>query len=136
MYKSKVWQLLAISLALLPFSIHAQPATRVVAPAPPELQKLEEGETPTQKQQSKKNSITDKREQGRVSTTEVQQNGNTYYVKSPSQAGTLTPEDGPPRGAQWQVMEFDLGQKKKTDNPDSTSTPDHPPPTVSHPKTK
>jgi hypothetical protein len=119
MNKSKVWPLLAICLAslatpLLASAQQATPPAKTTAPPPPELQKLEEGEAPpvtVRKPGEDNGNITQTRRQGRVDEVKVTSGGSTYYVKTPSQAGTLGPTDAPPRGAQWQVKEFDLGQK-------------------------
>lgn len=119
MNKSKVWHLLTVCLAsfAMPILVSAQQAplpAKTAAPPPPELQKLEEGEAPAvtiRKQGEGNNNITETRQQGRVTEAKVKSGGSTYYVKPPSQAGTLQPGESLPRGAEWRIKEFDLGQK-------------------------
>jgi len=142
MNKSKVWQLLAAGIAVLatPLLVNAQQASQFpaknAAPPPPELQKLEEGEAPAvtiRKPGEGSGEITQKREQGRVTEVKVNSGGSTYYVKPASQAGTLQPGESLPRGAQWQIKEFDLGQKahKPGEAVQTDSDAGLPPPTVS-----
>ncbi|AMO93695.1 hypothetical protein CFter6_0977 [Collimonas fungivorans] len=140
MNKSQVWQLLAAGIVSLatPLLVNAQQApqpSRNAAPPPPELQKLEEGEAPAvtiRKPGDEPAGISQKREQGRVTEVKVESGGSTYYVKPGSQAGTLQPGDSIPRGAQWQIKEFDLGQKarKPGEAVQSDSDAGLPPPTV------
>ena len=137
MNKSKVWQLLAICIASIatPVLVNAQQPPQTVAPPPPELQKLDEGEAPAvtiRKPGEGPADITEKREQGRVTEVKVNSGGSTYSVKPQSQAGTLGPNDGPVRGAQWQIKEFDLGQKprKEGEAAQTNGDPGLPPPTI------
>lgn len=144
MNKSKVWPLLAICLAslatpLLASAQQATPPAKTIAPPPPELQKLEEGEAPSvtiRKPGEDNGDITQTRQQGRVDEVKVKSGSSTYYVKTPSQAGTLGPTDAPPRGAQWQIKEFDLGQKirKPGEAVQSDSDAGLPPPAIAEPK--
>lgn len=148
MKKSKFWQLLAVCIASLatPLLANAQQAAqqtsqqpaKTVAP-PPELQKLEEGEAPAvtiRKPGEGPNDITQKSEQGRVTEVKVKSGSSTYYVKPQSTAGTLQPGDGPVRGAQWQVKEFDMGHRQRKEG--EAALPDSdaglPPPTMATPK--
>ncbi|WP_211460794.1 DUF2782 domain-containing protein [Collimonas silvisoli] len=142
MNKSKVWQLLAVCIASLatPLLVNAQQSAQQpaknAAPPPPELQKLEEGEAPAvtiRKPGVGPAEITQKREQGKVTEVKVTSGGSTYYVKPQSQAGALQPSDSPVRGAQWQVKEFDLGQKahKPGEAVQTDGDAGLPPPTVS-----
>ncbi len=138
--KSKIWQLLAICIASIatPLLVHAQQPPKTIAPPPPELQKLDEGEAPAvtvRKPGEAPAEITEKRDQGRVTEVKVNSAGSTYYVKPQSQAGTLGPNDGPVRGAQWQIKEFDLGQKprKEGEAAQTNGDPGLPPPTISKP---
>jgi hypothetical protein len=137
MNKSKAWQLLAVCIASLatPLLVNAQQAAKTAAPPPPELQKLEEGEAPAvsvRKPGERPADMTQKREQGKVTEVKVTSGGSTYYVKPQSQAGTLQPGDGPVRGAQWQIKEFDLGKKARKEGEAVQADGDAglPPPTV------
>lgn len=143
MNKSKAWQLLAVGLASIatPLLGHAQQPARTVAPPPPELQKLEEGETPAvtiRKQGGGANEITEKREQGRVTEIQVKSGGSTYYLK-PQEGGAEVPgtlPTTPVRGAQWRIKEFDLGQKHRKEGEAMQTDSDAglPPPTIQAPK--
>src|SRR5438876_884154 len=126
MNNSKVWQLATVCIAFLatPLLTQAQQAPRASAPPPPELQHLEEGEAPSitiRKPEGGQGNITEKREQGRVTEIKVQKGGSTYYLKPQQVVGTSVPGDtpsSPARGAQWQVKEFDLGQKQRKEGVD------------------
>ena len=120
MNNSKVWPLLAIYIASIatPLLMNAQQPTKTIAP-PPELQKRDEGEAPEvtiRKSGEGPADITEKREQGRVTEVKVNSAGSTYYMKPQSQDGLLGSNDGPVRGAQWQIKEFDLGQKPRKES--------------------
>lgn len=80
--------------------------------APPQLQKLEEGEAPaiTIRGSATDRNITQKREQGKVTSVKVKSGKSTYYVKPNTPAGSALPGDvqsDATRPAQWQVLEFD-----------------------------
>jgi hypothetical protein len=144
MNKSKVWQLLTVCIASLatPMLVSAQQAPqppKTVAPPPPELQKLEEGEAPAvtvRKPGETPGDITQKTEQGRVTEIKVNSGGSTYYVKPQSTAGTLQPGDGPVRGAQWQIKEFDMDHKQRKEGEAAQADADAglPPPAAATPK--
>lgn len=144
MNKSKVWQLLTVCIASLatPLLVAAQQTSqpsKSIAPPPPELQKLEEGEAPSvtvRKPGEAPGDITQKTEQGRVTEVKVNSGGSTYYVKPQSTAGTLQPGDGPVRGAQWQIKEFDMGHKQRKEGEAAQADTDAglAPPAIATPK--
>ena len=79
--------------------------------------------------------ITEKREQGRVTEIKVNSSGSAYTLKPNSPAGSSQPGDmtsGNNRGPQWTLFEFDLGsnktQPKVPDTTDNVPAPVPPPP--------
>ena len=100
---------------------------------PPKLEKIEDAGDPSITVTAKPDSerkITEKREQGRVTEVKVTGGGSTYYLKPNTPAGSAVPGDAvgsANRGPQWQVMEFDLGKKKKTPG-EQEAADDVPPP--------
>jgi len=118
--------LLAAITAALGLSANAAMAQQAVpnsiAPPPPELQKLEEGEAPAVTikkpgdERTNGNSITERRDHGQTKEVKVQSGPSTYYLKPKEQVGSAMPGDaqsGPPTAAQWKIKEFDMGGKKK-----------------------
>jgi hypothetical protein len=94
---------------------HAQQQReRAAAPPPPQLERLEEGEAPAVTIPGggpAEKSITEKREQGRVTEVEVRTGRSTYVVKPLNPAGSALPGDtqaNTNRAAQFKVKEFDL----------------------------
>ncbi|MDY7577568.1 hypothetical protein RGU70_04435 [Herbaspirillum sp. RTI4] len=124
----KIWPALALTACLSSSLAHAQQNN--LAPPPPELQKLEEGEPPAvtiknPNEAPKANGITEKRSQGVVTDVEVTSGGSTYHMK-PHQVGTALPGDAQSRGQtnpQWVVKEFDWGSGKPPGTPPSVVTP-------------
>lgn len=124
---------LCMWLLMLSSPVHAQNVPNKIAPPPPELQTLDEGEPPAVtikkpgEEQGGGNSITERRDHGNTKEVKVKSGPSTYYVKPQQQLGSSTAGDvqsGPPSGAQWQIKEFDWGGKKKPkegDTSDSTS---------------
>ena len=126
---TQVWSkaaLLAAITAALGLSASATMAQQAVpngiAPPPPELQKLEEGEPPAVtikkpgEERTNGNSITERRDHGQTKEVKVQSGPSTYYLKPKEQVGSAMPGDaqsGPPTAAQWKIKEFDMGGKKK-----------------------
>lgn len=109
----------AYGLASLPAGAQTQASA---SDAPPQLEKLEEGQAPavTIRGSKPQTQITEKREQGKVTSVKVTTGGSTYYLKPNEPAGSALPGDGQSdttRGAQWKVMEFDLGR-----HPDAQQT--------------
>ncbi|WP_051567005.1 DUF2782 domain-containing protein [Herminiimonas sp. CN] len=90
----------------------------VGAQQPPVLEKLEEGEPPavTIRKPDTEKQITEKRQQGKVTEVKVKSGKSTYYLKPVSPAGSALRGEGQSdeiRAAQWPVLEFDMGAKKK-----------------------
>lgn len=90
----------------------------VSAQQPPVMEKLEEGEPPaiTISPPDTGKQITEKRQQGKVTEVKVKSGKSTYYLKPVDPAGSAVRGDGQSdeiRAAQWPVLEFDLGLKKK-----------------------
>jgi hypothetical protein len=89
---------------------------RADAPQPPRLERLEEGEAPAVTIPGggqPERSITEKREQGRVTEVEVRTGRSTYVVKPLNPAGSALPGDtqaNTNRAAQFKVKEFDLSK--------------------------
>jgi hypothetical protein len=124
--------LLVLSLSALTAAAGAQtppPST------PPKLERLEEVPdapiTVTPKSESEK-SVTEKREQGRVTEIKVKSGKSTYYLKPNNPTGTVMPGDAmsgtATRGAQWRVTEFDIGGKKKKTKEEEAADNAPPPP--------
>lgn len=109
----------------------AQPKT-ATPEAPPQLEKLDEGEPPaiTISKPDTESKISEKRENGKVTGIKVKSGNSTYFLKPSQPAGSSLPGDvqsGPLRGAQWQIFEFEAGPKKKNeDKEDDTTTPSLP----------
>ncbi|MBV7537899.1 hypothetical protein KW842_19185 [Duganella sp. sic0402] len=122
---------------LLTLSAHAAFAQSTPSQAPPKLEKIEDvaddAVTITSKQQQKSETqISEHRDNsGKVVETTVKSGPSTYTLRPSQPTGTALPGDrtaGPLRGAQWTVMEFDLGQKKKKTAEDETPADNAPPP--------
>ena len=100
---------LAGNLALLAaWPASAQDSGKVVAPPPPQLEKLDEGEPPaiTIRQPTSASEITEKRSPGgQVEEIKVKSGGSTYYLK-PKQA-TGNPPGDDISVPQWVIHEFD-----------------------------
>ncbi len=110
MRTSKLWSLVAVCAAVFAAPLTAS-AQQAVAPPPPKLEKLEEGEAPaiTIRKQGGEKKITEKREKGKVTEVKVQSGKSTYYLKPNDPAGSALPgdaESNATRAAQWQVLEF------------------------------
>lgn len=97
-----------LAVMALPLMTHAQQPAE--APPPPKLQPLEEGEPPevTIRPPEQQRRITETRAPGgKVTEIKVSTGGSTYILKANDPAG-----DGQQasalRGAQWEVLEFDL----------------------------
>jgi hypothetical protein len=122
--------LACIAACATPIAAWAQPAGND-APPPPQLQKLEEGEPPavTIRKPESNSEITEKRAPGgKVTEVKVITGKSTYYLKPNDPAGNAMAGDAeanPNRGAQWEVKEFDLGQRaqKKKEEEAAQQTP-------------
>ncbi|MGV8893739.1 MAG: DUF2782 domain-containing protein [Burkholderiaceae bacterium] len=113
---SKVWITVGCGIAACAMPLLA--SAQQPAPQPPVMENLEEGEPPaisiTPPGTEKK--ITEKRQQGKVTEVEVKSGNSTYYLKPVDPAGSAMRGDGQSnemRAAQWPVIEFDMGSKKK-----------------------
>lgn len=95
MRTSKFWSLITISVAAIatPLIVSAQSTapTKDFAPAPPQTQRLEEGEAPavTIRQPDTQKKITEKRSQGKVTEVKVQTGKTTYYAKPNDTPGAM-----------------------------------------------
>jgi hypothetical protein len=89
-----------------------------VAQEPPRLEKLEEGEPPAvtiRGGAEAERQITETRDRGKVTSVKVKSGQSTYYLKPNEPAGSALPGDTQSnvnRGAQWQLMEFDLSRPR------------------------
>lgn len=96
------------------------------APAPPQLETLEEGEPPAitirKPGGGDEQQITETRKGGRVAEIRVKTGGSTYYLKPNDPVGSALPGDAQApviRPPQWEVLEFDLTrQKEETEQAD------------------
>ncbi len=87
---------------------------RAVAPAPPQLERLDEGEAPATpiRNPESNNRIVEKRERGQVTSIKVERGDSTYYLKPNTQVGSALHGDAQSsatRAPQWQILEFDWG---------------------------
>jgi hypothetical protein len=104
------------------------------APPPPKLEKLEEGEAPavTIRKPEQQKKITEKRAPGgKVTEVKVDTGGSTYYLKPNDSAGSALPGDGQSstgRGAQWEVLEFDVSRSKEAKEAQEAQAATVPPP--------
>lgn len=113
-----IFTLTACIAAFAPLPASAQqPSTN--APPPPQLEPLQEGESPaiTIRKPEERATIEEKRAPGgKVTETKVTTGGSTYYVKPNEPAGSALPGDtqsNTVRAAQWEVLQFDLGPTKE-----------------------
>lgn len=112
------------------------------APPPPRLQKLEEGEEPavTIRKPHEERKIEEKRAPGgKVKEVKVTSGKSTYYLKPNEPAGSAQPgdqESAANRGAQWEMMEFDLGRRQAKEAEAEQQAPAAPPPPPAKPANK
>lgn len=132
---SPLWKMLSFCLLAHASLALAQQATP--SAAPPKLERIEEGsDTPitvTPPKSKGGSKITEKKEGGRVTEVQVKSGPSTYTMKPNRPAGNAQPGDATAstlRAPQWQVLEFDLSKKKKTDKEDvpDAAAPVPPPP--------
>lgn len=104
------------------------------APPPPQLQKLEEGEEPavTIRKPSDERKIEEKRAPGgKVQEIKVTSGKSTYYLRPNTPAGSAQPGDQEGtsnRGAQWEVLEFDLSRRQAQAGETEQQAPEDAPP--------
>jgi hypothetical protein len=104
----------------------AQPPAAATAPPPPEMENLNEVEAPevtiqTPAEQREK-TITETREQGKVTEVKVESKNSTYYLR-PKAIGTPVTgaaDSAPPTNPTWNIKEFDWGGKKQPNPADAT----------------
>ncbi len=82
------------------------------------LEKLDDPEPPAVKigKPPGEHKITETRDDSGVKEVKVETGVSTYYVKPNQQVGNAMPGDAQSsfnRGAEWKVLEFNLGEKKK-----------------------
>lgn len=112
------------------------------APPPPQLQKLEEGEEPavTIRKPREERKIEEKRAPGgKVQEIRVTSGRSTYYLRPNTPAGSAQPgdqESAANRGAQWEVMEFDIGRRQTKEGEVEQQEPAAPPPPPAKPANK
>jgi hypothetical protein len=137
---STLWKVLSLCL-LAHASLASAQQSSGAAPlsAPPKLERIDEGsDTPITvvPPKSGDRKIKEKKEGGQVTEVQVQSGKSNYTMKPNVPAGNAQPGDGTSsaiRAPQWQVLEFDLSKKKKTDReegPDAEKAPVPPPPTA------
>lgn len=121
---------------LLTLGAHAW-AQNTPSQAPPKLDKIEEFSEDAvnikSNQSQQGTQITDRRDNsGNIVETTVTSGPSTYKVRPAHPAGPPAIGEGPGpalRGAQWNVMEFDIGKKKKavTEDDSAADAPAPPP---------
>ncbi|MFC3109800.1 DUF2782 domain-containing protein [Undibacterium arcticum] len=142
MRTSTLLHIAAVCVAVQLLPAYAQAPAKNVAPPPPKLEKMEEGEQPaiTIAPPDSGTKITEKRQQGKVTEVKVKSGKSTYYLKPNEPAGSAAPGDvqsNQIRAAEWPILEFDLGRKKtnpKEAEPPQTLQPAGAQPTASAPK--
>jgi hypothetical protein len=131
------WKILSLCLLA-----HAGLATAQQPPseAPPKLERIEPGsDTPaTTVPDRGRTKIIEKKQGGQVTEVQVQ-SGKSRYTMKPRPPGTARPGDTEStslRGPQWEVLEFDLGKKKKGAAGTPTAADAPPPPAPAPAKSK
>jgi hypothetical protein len=115
----------------------SQPSQRNDAPPPPRLEKLEEGEEPavTIRKPAERKTEEKRAPGGKVTEIKVTSGNSTYYLKPNEPAGSAQPGDQEGmsnRGAQWEILQFDLfGRQSKEASPEAA--PDQPAPVPAPP---
>lgn len=131
MRTSKFWSLITISAAAIatPLIVSAQstPPSKDFAPAPPQTQRLEEGEAPavTIRQPDTQKKITEKKSNGKVTEVKVQTGRTTYYAK-PNETPGAMPGDGQTdasRPVQFEVGTFGGPKNTPVQDPVQTLAP-------------
>lgn len=107
-----------IFACIAPFALPQLAAAqqRAVAPVPPQLERLDEGEAPAAAaaRPESNNKIIEKRERGQVTSIRVERGDSTYYLKPNTQVGSALHGDAQSsatRAPQWQILEFDWGRE-------------------------
>lgn len=120
---------LSTSLACHAADASSTTAKNVPSSAPPTLEKLDEGPDAAlgMKKPEPTRKVTEKKVNGKVTEVQVKNGKSQYVIKANSNVGNAVPGEttnNQVRGAQWNVMEFDLGKKKNPEkNSKDTDTP-------------
>jgi hypothetical protein len=130
MRTSKFWPcfILCVAASATPLLAQAQTTNQ----APPNLERLEEGNAPDITIRPRENSTTtQKREQGVVTEVQVQSGGSNYRVKQSAGPGNAAPGDAQSnavRSPQWLIKEFDWGGTAAPNASEPAPMQDAPPP--------
>ncbi|MDB5992157.1 MAG: hypothetical protein JWQ10_3560 [Herbaspirillum sp.] len=114
---------LSIAAGVAPAWVIAQ-EVNTPAPPPPQMENLNEVEAPsvtiqTPSEQRQK-TITEKKEQGRVTEVKVEGPSSTYYLHPPAPGAGVSMTGSPILVTpQWKIKEFDWGGKKKSKTADN-----------------
>ena len=109
--------MLALSM-LASMAVRAEDAPAKPSEAPPKLEKLEEGDQGVLIRKEEGTKITDQRQADYQRQTKVKTPHTQYTVRPNTPAGSSLPGDAqssPNRAAEFSIMQFDLGTKKKKD---------------------
>jgi hypothetical protein len=125
-------------LILLTLAAHAAFAQSTPSQAPPKLENRRiRGRLDQRHRQARNRGQNHRspRQQRQCHRNHRQKRPSTYTVRPAHPAGTSLPGDAtaaPLRGAQWTVLEFDIGKKKKKTDEEAAqdNAPPPPPPTV------
>jgi hypothetical protein len=130
MRTSRLWSIVTVSAAIsaLPLIAGAQstPPSRDIAPPPPQMEILEEGQAPavTIRQPDTSKKITEKKSQGKVTEVKVQTGRTTYYAHPNDAAGSAMHGDAQSdvnRPVQFKIGEFGP-PKKLPEQPEPVQT--------------
>lgn len=124
---------LFLAASLTPLFASGQQAPTARSDAPPQLEKLEEGEAPavTIPGREPRHSITETRDRGAVTNIRVESGNSTYYIRPQSPVGSALPGDGQStvtRPAQWQILEWESGSKNQAPQGGAAAPVPPPPP--------
>jgi len=134
-----------VTAAITACAMHIPAGAQQSAPdaPPPQLENLEEDEPPavTIRGSESERNISQKREQGKVTSVKVKSGNSTYYLKPNTPAGSAVPGDvqsNMSRAAQWQVLEFDWSRdpEKARQEAAAQAAAAPPPPAAPAPSTK
>lgn len=111
-----------------------QAAPQATAPAVPQAEPIEKGrEAPLipEKKAEPRTKIRERKQGGVVQEATVTSGGSTYTLRPARPAGNAAPqsmESGASRAPTWNVLDFDLGKKKKPQEGEAGETAEAPPP--------
>jgi hypothetical protein len=113
---------LCLAASVAPAWVAAQqPAApaQTPAPPPPQMENLNEVDAPEviikTPSEERQKTITERREQGKVTEDKVESKNSTYYLhpKTIGTSVTGAADSGPATNPTWNIKEFDWGGKKK-----------------------